>query len=106
MRIMKEEKYMKHLRIENRQGEFLRENDWVVITEVAEEDILNLAKAAIYDNNFEIDPFNSDELPNPAHRIIYQKISEQLLSLHTRKQEFLDETRNIYQDAYNKYCNE
>ena len=104
--ITKEEKYMKHLRIEKRQGEFHRGDDWLVITEITESDILNLAKAAVYGENFEVDPFNNDELPNPAQNIIYQKVSEQLLMLKARKQEFLDETRNIYQDAYNKYCGE
>lgn len=96
---------MKHLRIENRQGEFYRGNDWLVITEITENDILNLAKAAISEEDFEVDPFNNDDLPNPAQNIIYQKVSDQLLMLRARKQEFLDETRNIYQDAYNKYCN-
>lgn len=97
---------MKHLRIENRQGEFYRGNDWLVITEITENDILNLAKAAVSEEDFEFDLFNNDELPNPAQNTIYQKVSEQLLMLSARKQEFLDETRNIYQDAYNKYCSE
>lgn len=104
--ITKEEKYMKHLRIENRQGEFYRGNDWLVITEITENDILNLAKTAVSEEDFEVDPFDNDDLPNPAQNIIYQKVSEQLLMLSARKQEFLDETRNIYQDAYDKYCSE
>lgn len=104
--ITKEEKYMKHLRIENQQGEFCRGKDWLVITEITENDILNLAKAAISEEDFDVDPFNNDDLPNPAQNIIYQKVSEQLLMLSVRKQEFRDETRNIYQDAYAKYCKE
>lgn len=104
--ITKEEKYMKHLRIENRQGEFLRGNDWLVITEITENDILKLAKVAVSEEDFEVEPFNNDKLPNPVQNIIYQKISEQLLILNARKQDFLDETRNIYQDAYDKYCKE
>ena len=57
--ITKEEKYMKHLRIENRQGEFLRGNDWLVITEITENDILKLAKVAVSEEDFEVEPFNN-----------------------------------------------
>lgn len=97
---------MKHLRINNRKGEFLRGNDWVVITEITAEDILNLAKASVSEDDFEVDAFEESVLVNPAQKIIYQKISDQLISLHARKQEFADETRNVYQDAYDKYCKE
>lgn len=95
---------MKHLRINEQKGEFLRGSDWFIVTEITADDILNLAKAVVKEEDFEVDSYNEAALPNPAQRIIYQKISEQLLSLHTRKQEFLDETRNIYQEAYEKYC--
>lgn len=96
---------MKHLRINDQKGEFLREANWRVVTEITADDVLNLAKAAVKEDDFEVEPYNEAVLPNPAQRIIYQKISEQLISLHERKQEFLDETRNIYQEAYEKYCN-
>lgn len=96
---------MKHLRIKDAKGEFLRNANWLVVTEITADDILNLAKAAVKEDDFEVDSYDEAALPNPAQRIIYQKISEQLMSLHARKQEFLDEIRNIYQDAYDKYCN-
>lgn len=96
---------MKHLRINDQKGEFLREVDWLVVTEITADDVLNLAKAAVEEEDYDVEPYDEAALPNPAQRIIYQKISEQLISLHARKQEFLDETRNIYQDAYDKYCN-
>lgn len=104
--IKKGNRYMKHLRIKERKGEFLRETNWLEITELTAEDILCLAKAAVQEDDFELDPYDEAALHNAAHKIIYQKISEQLLSLHARKQEFIDETRNIYQDAYEKYCND
>ena len=97
---------MKHLRINNRQGEFLRGNEWIVITEIIADDILNLARAAVTEEDFETDAFEDSALLNPAQKIIYQKINEQLMSLHARKQEFADETRNVYQDAYDKYGKE
>ena len=97
---------MKHLRIKERKGEFLRGTNWLEITELTAEDILCLAKDAVQEDDFVLDPYDEADLPNAAHKIIYQKISEQLLSLHARKQEFIDEMRNIYKDAYEKYCND
>ena len=66
---------MKHLRINNRQGEFLKASDWVVISEIIADDILNLARAAVSEDDFEVDVFDESALVNPAQRIIYQKIS-------------------------------
>ena len=97
---------MKHLRINNRQGEFLRGDEWIVITEIIADDILNLARAAVTEEDFEVDSFDDSALLNPAQKIIYQKTSEQLMLLHARIKDFADETRNIYQDAYDKYCKE
>lgn len=104
--ITKGNRYMKHLRINNRQGEFLKGNGWEVITEIIADDILNLARAAVTEDDFEVDAYDELALVNPAQKIIYQKISDQLMSLHSKKQEFADETRNVYQDAYDKYCKE
>ena len=38
---------MKHLRIKDQKGEFLRDANWLVVTEISADDILNLAKAAV-----------------------------------------------------------
>ena len=38
---------MKHLRINDQKGEFLREANWRVVTEITADDVLNLAKAAV-----------------------------------------------------------
>lgn len=95
---------MKHLKIENQKGYFARGENWMVVTEMTKDDLLNLAHAAVDDTDFEMDEFDDANLPNPAHKIIYQKISRQLLDLHNRRDAFLEEIRNIYRDAYNKYC--
>ena len=76
----------------------------MVITDMTKDDLLNLAHAAIDEDDFEADKYDEALLPNPAHRIIYQQISCQLLDLHNRRTSFLEEVRNIYKDAYNKYC--
>lgn len=97
---------MRHLGVNNRQVEFLRGNEWIAITEIITDDILNLSRVAVTEEDFETDTFDDSALLHSAQKIICQKVNKQLMSLHARKQGFVDETRNVYQDAYDKYCKE
>ena len=95
---------MKHLKIENHKAYFMRGKDWILVTEMTKDDLLNLAHAAIEEDDFETDAYDETLLPNPAHQIIYQHISTQLIELYNRRAAFQEEVKNIYKDAYNKYC--
>ena len=95
---------MKHLKIEDQKALFTRDGSWMVVTDMTKEDLLNLAHAAIEEEDFEMDKYDEALLPNPAHKIIYQQINSQLTDLHNRRTLFQEEMRNIYKDAYNKYC--
>ena len=95
---------MKHLKIEDQKAYFAKGDNWIVVTDMTKEDLLNLAHAAIEDEDFETDTYDEVALPIPAHRIIYQQINGQLTELHNRRVAFKEEVRNIYKDAYNKYC--
>lgn len=95
---------MKHLKIEDQKALFTRGESWMVVTEMTKEDLLNLAHLAIEEEDFETDKYDEALLPNPAHKIIYQQINTQLTELHKRRDSFQEEVRNIYKDAYNKYC--
>lgn len=95
---------MKHLKIEDQKAFFTRGESWVVVTDMTKEDLLNLAHAAIEEEDFETDKYDEALLPNPAHKIIYQQINSQLTDLNNRRASFMEEERSIYKDAYNKYC--
>lgn len=104
--IQKGKIFMKHLKIENQSAYFLRGNNWVVVTDMTKEDLLNLAHAAVEEDDFETDSYDEDRLPNPAHKIIYQHINKQLTELHNKKAVFQEVAKNVYKEAYNKYCTE
>lgn len=97
---------MKHLKIEDQKAYFKRGESWIAVSEMNKEDLLNLAHAAVEEENLEMDAFEEAALPNPAHKIIYQRVSSQLNELHSRRADFLEEVRNVYKEAYNKYCTE
>lgn len=83
--IQKERTYMKHLKIEEQKAFFTRGENWMVVTDMTKEDLLNLAHAAIEEEDFETDKYDEALLPNPAHKIIYQQINSQLTELHNRR---------------------
>lgn len=95
---------MKHLKIEDQKAFFKRGESWIIVTEMTKDDLLNLAHAAVEEDDFTADAYDEAALPNPAHKIIYQRISGQLSELHSRRAAFQEEVRNIYKDAYTKYC--
>lgn len=72
---------MKHLRIDDdRNGYFRRGDSWIVVTEMTKDDLLNLAHAAVEEEDFELDAYEDSKLPNAAHKIIYQKYGDNLLN--------------------------
>ncbi|WP_125561440.1 hypothetical protein [Pseudoalteromonas rubra] len=94
---------MKALKIDNCQGYFLtKEGKYESIDKLDKNVLLSLVNMALEDG-FEIDIFDEEQLRNQAHQIIYKSISEKLRDLHQRRQQFRDESENMYLDEYEKY---
>ena len=97
---------MKNLKIESNKGFFLRGTEWVDIVNITKEDLLALVKSALEDEHFEIDPYDEGALPNPAQKIVYKHVSQQLQDIHDRREEFMEKQRSMYKESYEKYCQE
>lgn len=94
---------MKVLKIEQNQGFFLtKESTYEAIDKLDKSVLLRLVNSALGDD-FEIDTYDDSQLKNQAHQIIYKSISEKLVDLHERRQQFRDESENLYLDEYEKY---
>lgn len=105
MLIMKEIVYMKHLKIENNKGLFLDVNSaWAEVNKMSKEDLYHLVNAAISEDDYEMDPYDENKLQNPAHKTIYSHIYRQLMDIHSRRDEFIEEQQSLYKEAYDKYC--
>lgn len=97
---------MKHLRIENRQGQYLiEEGDWKFIDKLNKEDLLKLAYFAL-EEGFEMDEYSEEAIKNPAHQIIYKNIYDKLLHLTENKDRFKDESAQKYKNAFDKYSSQ
>lgn len=97
---------MKSLKIEGNIGLFLRGTEWVDVVNITKEDLLALVKSALDDEDFEVDSYDEGKLPNPAQKIVYKHISQQLKDIHERREEFIERQRSMYKEAYDKYCQE
>lgn len=94
---------MKVLKIENSQGLFLtEEGNYETIDKLDKNILLRLVNLALEDG-FEIDIYDETQLRNQAHQIIYMSISEKLNDLYQRRQQFRDESENMYLDEFEKY---
>lgn len=101
--ILKEEKDMKVLKIENNKGFYLIDGkEWKSVDGITKQDLLELINLSLKDD-FERDEFDADLLKNPAHQIIYKHVCEKLEDLNMRRKEFHDEITSSYQDALQKY---
>lgn len=97
---------MKYLKIENKKGMFLNNNnEWKEIGEINRENLLYLIDKAV-EEDFEMDEYDANELPNHAHQIIYENLLEKFKDLLNNKNRFKDEATAMYKQALEKYSDE
>ncbi|MBN4056931.1 hypothetical protein JYU19_01330 [bacterium AH-315-J21] len=97
---------MKLLKIKDNGGHFLNDKDeFISIDKITKEDLLRLADQTL-SQNVEFDEYNKELLKNQAHQILYRNIYEKLKVLKGRKKEFLDETKRLFLQEYEKYRGE
>ncbi len=96
---------MKCLRIKNGIVQFRNdEGKYVEVDQIGKDDILYLLDVITdEDQEFDMDDYNENEIKNPAHKIIYQNLSEKFKELINNKSQFLDESEALYKDALQKY---
>lgn len=95
---------MKHLKIEENKGYFSVDGtEWKSLEEMDKDKLLEIMEKALCDD-FLIDEYNEENLANQAHRLIYKSIYEKLSSISSNRSRFQDESKRMYQEAYEKYC--
>lgn len=97
---------MNYLKIDNNQVWFRTDKTietYKAIDEVNKEDILNLVKLIIEEDNFEMAEYNSEIIGNTAHNIIYKNIYEKLNALKHNRTEIIEEANSEFSAAFNKY---
>jgi len=93
---------MKLLKIENHQGYYLKNEEYLPLDKINKDDLLELVDLALKDS-VELDEYCKDDIKNQAHQIIYKSIYEKLTDLNGRKDEFKDESERLFLTEYEKY---
>ncbi|CAM3653740.1 hypothetical protein VCSRO95_3080 [Vibrio cholerae] len=100
---MNEEADMQALKIDNNQGYFLKDdNTYEVIDKLDKTALLYLVNLSLEDD-FSIEDYDEAKIRNQAHAIIYKSVSEKLLDLFEKRQQFKDESEGLYREEYEKY---
>ncbi|MCG9679351.1 hypothetical protein [Vibrio sp. Isolate24] len=94
---------MQALKIDNNQGYFLKDNDtYEFIDKLDKTALLHLVSLSLEDD-FSIEDYDETKIRNQAHAIIYKSVSEKLLDLFEKRQQFKDESEGLYREEYEKY---
>ncbi|MCK5556549.1 MAG: hypothetical protein KAI76_09945 [Alphaproteobacteria bacterium] len=97
---------MKILKIEDNHGHFLGDdNAFSPVDRITKEDLLRLVNLTLTEE-VEFDDYDSEDIKNQAHQILYKSIYEKLRGLRDRKQKFTDESERLYLQEYDKYREE
>jgi len=104
--ITSEEADMQALKIDNNQGYFLKEdNNYEPVDKLDKTTLLHLVNLSLEDD-FSIEDYDEKKIKNQAHAIIYKSVSEKLLDLFDKRQQFRDESEGLYREEYEKYSAE
>ena len=96
---------MKLLRIGDSAGHYLNsQGEYSPIDKITKQDLLRLVNLTLAEE-VEFDQFDEEAIRNLAHRIIYKSVSEKLVGLRDRRQEFTDQSKRLYLQEYEKYQN-
>jgi hypothetical protein len=92
-----------YLKIDDNKGYFLKEdNTYEDIDKIGKDDLMRLIDLAV-SVDFQMDEFDEEQMRNPAHRIIYKTLYFKFQKLVENKDRFIDESSNLFKEAYQKY---
>lgn len=101
--ILKGVKLMKHLKIESGKGQYsINGTIWIDLDVITKDDLLKMMELTL-DDDFIIDDYDKEKLPNPAQEIMYRNIHSKLKELFQKRERFRDESQQYYKDALLKY---
>lgn len=94
---------MKHLKVESGKGQFSIDGSaWIDLDKFGKDDLLKLVDLALQDG-FEMEPYDKEKIPQPAHEIIYRNLFTKLNELAGKKDRFKDESQQQFREALLKY---
>lgn len=75
---------------------------YIDIDKITKDHLLELINSTL-EHEVTFDTYDEQSLHNQAQRIVYKNILEKLQDLGARRQEFKDESANLYEKEYERY---
>lgn len=98
---------MKLLKIDNQEGQFWDNEKYVRIDEVRKENILNMMRYILKNDDVSFDQISEDEqIVSPAQALVYKHIYAKFMDLMNNKQEIINSVDTLFKDAFVKYTAE
>lgn len=99
---------MKYLKIENNQGFFLKDDNWIAVDQITKDDLFSFIHIILDgdEGDFEMDEFSDEAIQHAAHNIIYKNIYNKLLELELEKDNLHDKVNQQFSTAFQKYSND
>ena len=95
---------MKLLKIEENCGHYRKKSgEFAPINKISKEDLLDLVNLTMDEEQVELDPYDEENIKHQAHQIIYKSVAQRLMDLLERRQEFVDQSKRLYLEDYEKY---
>lgn len=94
---------MKYLRVDSGKGQYSVDGtDWIDLDRLGKDDLVKLIDLALEDG-FEMDAYAKEQIPNPAHEVIYRNLATKLTELLGKRDRFKDESQQQFREALLKY---
>ncbi|WP_052255263.1 hypothetical protein [Salinicoccus sp. YB14-2] len=105
---MKGEQDMTYLKIDNSGKALFYETNkeqYISIVEITVDDIYKILDAVIEEEGFCMSDFQEREIVNPAEKIIYQHLYQQIERVKAEKTDIIDRIEQKFKEAEDKYLN-
>lgn len=103
MRMKVEGLDMKILKVENGNGYYWCNEQYIPVDKISKDHLLELINITL-EHEVSFDPSDEQSLQNQAQRIVYKNILMKLQDLASKRQEFRDETEKLYEKEYERYA--
>lgn len=79
---------------------------WKPISDIQGDDLIILLKKALDEDEFELAEYDTEQIKNEAHNIIYKSIYEKISEIRNDRENILDEHLQRYSEVIDKYSHE
>lgn len=79
---------------------------WKPISDIQGDDLIILLEKALDEDEFELTEYETEQIKNEAHNIIYKSVYEKISEIRNDRENILDEHLQRYSEVIDKYSHD